>query len=280
MPSGRPSATERVQQRPLEVLAEGRLPRDAARLLEADRRRDDRLVRAALGRERHAGRRADEDRLPARVHAERPRLERPVDERVVHRPDRQQRPGRRATRSPRARRAARPGCPPRCPSSMCWPCSCSRQWTSVSLSSANQSIRSPRCQMPARLIQPPRLVDDATSGLTVTTCARHLGRARGRGRRRSGRTPAGSRRCPRGALPTSAGPAARLRRARAPAARRRSRARGEQPPASAEPSAKGAHGSPASAPSCPASSSHWSSVSSAEWLAGWPSVGSRHALIV
>ena len=35
--------------------------------------------------------RADEDRLPARVHAERPRLERAVDERVVERADRQQR---------------------------------------------------------------------------------------------------------------------------------------------------------------------------------------------
>ena len=84
-------AAERGQQRPLEILAEGGLPGDAARLLETDRGRDDRLVRAALGRERDAGRRADEDRLPAGVDAERPRLERAVDERVVDRPDRQQR---------------------------------------------------------------------------------------------------------------------------------------------------------------------------------------------
>ncbi len=55
------------------------------------------------------------------------------------------------------------------PSSMCWPCSFSRQRTSVSESSANQSMRSPACQTPTRLIQPPRLVDEATSGLTVTT---------------------------------------------------------------------------------------------------------------
>src|ERR1700748_525020 len=80
-----------MQQRPLEVLAEGRLPGGAARLLDADGRRDDRLVRAALGRKRDAGRRADEDRLAAGVDAERPRLERAIDERVVQRADRQQR---------------------------------------------------------------------------------------------------------------------------------------------------------------------------------------------
>ena len=50
-----------------------------------DRRRDDRLVRAALRRQRDARRRADEDRLPAGVDAERPRLERAADERVVDR---------------------------------------------------------------------------------------------------------------------------------------------------------------------------------------------------
>src|SRR5215216_5500102 len=47
------------------------------------------------------------------------------------------------------------------------PISC--QWTSVCESSANQSRRSPTDQMPALLIQPPRLVELATSGLTVTT---------------------------------------------------------------------------------------------------------------
>ena len=34
------------------------------------------------------------------------------------------------------------------PSSMCWPCSDSRQWTSVSVSSANQSMRSPEVPDP------------------------------------------------------------------------------------------------------------------------------------
>ena len=82
---------ERVQEAPLEVLPERGLVGDAARLLDADRRRDHRLVRAALGAERDAARRADEDRLAAGVDAERPRLERAGDERVVDRADRQQR---------------------------------------------------------------------------------------------------------------------------------------------------------------------------------------------
>ena len=82
---------QRVQERPLEVAPERRLPGDAAGLLDPDRRRDDGLVRAALGPERDAARRADEDRLPAGVDAERPRLERARHERVVDRADRQQR---------------------------------------------------------------------------------------------------------------------------------------------------------------------------------------------
>ena len=57
------------------------------------------------------------------------------------------------------------------PSSMCCPWSDSRQRTSVSVSSANQSMRSPTFQMPALLIQPPRFVEEPTSGDTVTTRA-------------------------------------------------------------------------------------------------------------
>jgi hypothetical protein len=44
-------------------------------------------VGAALGGERDPGRRADQDRLAAGVDAERPRFQRPVDERVVERAD-------------------------------------------------------------------------------------------------------------------------------------------------------------------------------------------------
>ena len=62
-------------------------------------------------------------------------------------------------------------------------------------------------------------------------------------------------------------------------------ARAARPPrlhscASAEPSAKRAHGSAASAPRSRASCSHWALDSSAEWLAGCPSVGRPQALIV
>ena len=80
-----------MQEGPLEVLGEGGLPGHAARLLDPDRRRHDRLVRAALGPEGDARRRADEDRLPAGVDAERPRLVRAHDERVVDRAHGQQR---------------------------------------------------------------------------------------------------------------------------------------------------------------------------------------------
>ena len=82
---------QRVQQAPLQVLSERRLVRDAAGLLDPDRRRDHRLVRAALRPERDAARRADQDRLAAGVDAERPRLQRAGHERVVDRADGEQR---------------------------------------------------------------------------------------------------------------------------------------------------------------------------------------------
>ncbi len=63
---------------------------------------------------------------------------------------------------------------------MCWPWSFSRQRTSVSVSSANQSMRSPTDQIPALLIQPPRLVEVPTSGDTVTTRAATSGASRSR----------------------------------------------------------------------------------------------------
>ena len=47
-----------------------------------------------------------------------------------------------------------------------------------------------------------------------------------------------------------------------------------------EPFAGFAPGSPGSVPSCAASSANCASLSSAEWLAGWPSVGSPQPLIV
>ena len=89
--AGPPEPAQRGEQRPLDVDGERGLVHRAAGLLQSDGRRGDRLVGAALRRERHPGRGADEDRLAARVDAERPGLQRAFDERVVEHPDRQQR---------------------------------------------------------------------------------------------------------------------------------------------------------------------------------------------
>ena len=79
------------EQAPLGVQDERRLVGHAAGLLQSDGRRLDGLVRTALGREGDAGRRPDQDRLPPGVDPERPGLQGPLDERVVHDADRQQR---------------------------------------------------------------------------------------------------------------------------------------------------------------------------------------------
>ena len=50
--------------------------------------------------------------------------------------------------------------------------------------------------------------------------------------------------------------------------------------ASGEPGSSGGDGSSGSSPSFAASSRYCESLSSAEWLAGWPSVGSDQPLIV
>ena len=80
-----------MQERPLEVLGERRLPRDAAGLLDARRRGDDRLVGATLRAEGHPRRGTDQDRLAAGVDPERPRLVAAHQERVVDRPHREER---------------------------------------------------------------------------------------------------------------------------------------------------------------------------------------------
>ena len=80
-----------VEQAPLGLDREGRLEGGDARGLEADRRGRDALVRTPFRREGDARGGADEDRAPAGVRPEHPRLERAADERVVDRPDRQQR---------------------------------------------------------------------------------------------------------------------------------------------------------------------------------------------
>ena len=146
------------------------------------------------------------------------------------------------------------------------------------MSSANQSIRSPMLQMPALLIQPPRLVDVPTSGLTVTTRSATSGASRARSTKKRPNA------CwvdavPVCLRPTDSGGTFGAGTARvAPRLSRRPVAAHSS--ASGEPGSKDAHGSSGSAPSFAASSRYWSWLSSAEWFAGWPSVGSVQPLIV
>lgn len=58
-----------MQEAPLQIVREGRLPRHAAGLLQTDRGGGDGLVRSPLGRESDARRRPDEDRLTTGVDA-------------------------------------------------------------------------------------------------------------------------------------------------------------------------------------------------------------------
>ena len=158
------------------------------------RRRDHRLVRAALGAERDARRRADEDRLAAGVDPERPRLERARDERVVDRPDRQQRLA-----------VARPG-----------GAELAQRADEVDLGDPELDVAAVVVLAPAHqrvgvVGEPVDPVADAPDARLVDPAAEVGGGAdvgrdrddalgdvrapRGRGRRRSGRTPSGSRTC-------------------------------------------------------------------------------------
>ncbi len=175
------------------------------------------------GGEGHPGRRADEDRLAAGVDPERPRLQRPLDERVVEHPDRQQRlappapGGAELTEQPdqvglgdaRARGAGR--------------------WAARASAGSSRGRRRtsraarPRDQTPTLFTQPPRLVDELTSGQSVTTRRAASGASRvrsSRARPERGLGGGGARRA-----------CGRCRRAaRAPA--RRHRARGAAAPRS------------------------------------------------
>jgi hypothetical protein len=64
------------------------------------------------------------------------------------------------------------------PSSMCSPWAPSLHFRRRSVSSANQSCRSLTDQTPVLLIHPPRLIDEATPGLSVTTRRSTSGGAR------------------------------------------------------------------------------------------------------
>ena len=244
-------------------------------LLQPDRRRGDRLVGAALRRERDPGRRADEDRLAARVDPERPRLQRPFDERVVEHPDRQQRlapppPGRaELAEQPDEVRSRR------CPSSRCWPPGRSRQCRIVSGSSANQSTRSRADHTPTLFTQPPRFVDDETSGHSVTTRAAASGAERVRSSR-ARPSAAWVVACPPGVRPMSVGSSTARGGRHGVAASRRaaaahSRACGGRREAAPT-------GCPVDARAARPARPSVRAVSSEEWFCGWPSRGQAVAL--
>ena len=146
------------------------------------------------------------------------------------------------------------------------------------MSSANQSIRSPGAQMPALLIQPPRLVEVPTSGETVTTRSATSGASRTRSTKKRPNacwvdsSPLCSRPRSSGTAGGSATNFGSGRSSRRPVAAHSA--------ASAESGSNGAHGSSGSVPSVSASCAYCSALSRAEWLAGWPSVGSIQPLIV
>ena len=234
------------EQHPLHVLRERRLVADAARLLEADGRGDDRLVGAAL--------RGEASRRTACRPGSTGRRRRC---RTTRAPAPAPRTGRRARRSAaaavptgsrwrRARRAARPGWSRRCRAR----CAARRASRASAGSSPRRRRTSragrPRDQTPTLFTQPPRFVMEATSGLTVTTRRAASGAARVRSSRARP-----SAACvvavPDGVRPRSAGHGGRLGRRRRRAA---------QPPrdvARTAPArlavANRAHGSAGSAPS-------------------------------
>ena len=163
------------------------------------------------------------------------------------------------------------------PSSMCWPLRRSRQRSSRSPSSANQSVRSTGCQTPTLLIHPPRLVLEADVGAHRDDPRGDLGRRPASGRAAAGRAPPASscdrRGGGRGRRARRPGPAPPAPR-RGAGGRRPARTRGLPRP--------GGRSGPRVAPgrrrSSAASCAICASVSSAEWLAGCPSIGRPPAL--
>ena len=232
---------------------------------------------AALRRERDPGRRADQDRLAARVDPERPRLQRALDERVVEHPDRQQRlpppaPGgaqlaeqpdevrlgdaqlevlagrgaRASAGSSRGRR--RTSRPARGPPTR-RPCSPSRRgWSTSETSGASVTTR-----VAASGAERVRSSSARPSAAWVVACRTGCGRCRW---------------APRAVRRPRPGRGAGGRRSRAQ--RGRGRAVGEPAPT----------GRRCRSPSRSASSANCSVVSSDEWFCGWPSVARPWPLTV
>ena len=161
------------------------------------------------------------------------------------------------------------------PSSMCCPVGFSRQCRMVSASSANQSVRSRADHTPTLFTQPPRLVLELTSGLTVTTRLAASGASRVRSSR-ARPSAAWVVAVPDGVRPRSCGTAGGA--CRGEAGRRSRAAVCAHSPAAALSGAGRCQGWPGSAPACAASSASWASVSSAEWFCGMPLDGQAVAL--
>ena len=133
----------------------------------SDPGRRERLVRAALARERDPGRRAREDEARSRVGRVDDSLERPHHERVVERADREQALALVVPASGRAGRAAARGSSRRSPSRCAGPCGPTRHFSGES-SIASYTGSSSGPQTPVLLMKPPRFVETETSGETVT----------------------------------------------------------------------------------------------------------------
>ena len=86
--AGALDVVERKREDRREFVDEGRLEGGDAVLRHADQRRCDRLMRAALGRERDAGRRRHQDEARILIAGVVERIETALDERIVERADR------------------------------------------------------------------------------------------------------------------------------------------------------------------------------------------------
>ena len=111
---------ERESQDGGELVHESRLERRKPVLRQADERGGDRLVRAAFGRERDAGRRRDEDEARILITGIVERIEPARDERIVQRADRESRSPLIACDRPSAESRMNRFISAM-PSSMCWP---------------------------------------------------------------------------------------------------------------------------------------------------------------
>src|SRR5438067_221900 len=149
-----------------ELVDEGRLEGRKPVLRDADQRRADRLVGAAFGRERNAGRRRRQDEARVLIAGVIERIEPAGDERIVQRADRQQpravdvvgQPERRMNKFISAM-----------PSSMCWPLGENSQLNVDGMRSLLK-VSASACwaNSPRRLTHGPRLVETVTSGEVVT----------------------------------------------------------------------------------------------------------------